>query len=343
MKHLLVINPHCFKRPGSLDKIIAEINNSFSVICQKNTDDYKIHISRYSRDAIPAVHRYISAFPKDEVVRVYAVGGDGTLFDCLNGMVDFPNAELTSVPYGNNNDFILAFGENKNGEISKRFRDFKELSASPSRPVDIINCGSNYAMLEVNIGIIGQTLIYKNDIFSKIPEKILRKNISFAYKLCALLVFFKKAIFKQRYTIFLDGEDLSGTYYHIKAANNACNAGSFTPNPCAMPDNGSFEVVLGSTTSRLKIFGSIRNYNKGRSGKPKFYTLRRGKKLEVKSDELMSVMIDDEAFYTDNIQLELIPGGIKFFAPEGLDFVDYSHFDYKGLEKIKENGKNENV
>ena len=330
VKHFFVINPHCFKRQGSLDKIKIEIEETFSALCKNNIDDYKIYVSRYSRDAIPAVHRYISACPKEETVRVYAVGGDGTLFDCLNGMVDFPNAELTSVPYGNNNDFILAFGENKNGRITSLFRDLRALAFAPSRPVDIINCGSNYAMLEVNIGIIGQTLIFKNDVFAKIPEKILRKNISFAYSFCAFLALFKKELIKQHYTIFLDGEDLSGNYYHVKAANNACNAGSFTPNPCAMPDNGSFELVLGRTTSMFNVLRSIRDYNNGHSVKYKFYTLKRGKKLEIKSEEMMRVMIDDEAFFTDNIQLELIPGGLKFFAPEGLNFVDYSHKAYRG-------------
>ena len=323
MKHFLVINPHSFKTQESLDRIIKKINNSFMGL------SYEIYISRYSRDAIPAVHRYVSSCPMDEIVRIYAVGGDGILFDCLNGMVDLPNAELTSVPYGTNNAFIHAFGKktdlgNKEN-IIELFRDFKALAASPSRRVDIINCGSNYAMLEVNIGLIGQMLINKEKIFSKIPERLLRNNVGLTYTLCATVALFNTANLNQHYSVFLDGENISGNYYHIKAANLACNAGSFVPNPCARPDSGSFELVLGRTVSRAKIIGSMGDYNKGRSDKHDFFVLKRGQLLEVKSDRIMSVMIDDEAFYTDQIKLELIPGGIKFFAPEDLDFVDYSY------------------
>ena len=324
MKHFLVINPHSIRNQETLEHVIADIEKAFST-----ETEHKIYLSRYPRDAIAAVHRYVSDCPNDEIVRVYAVGGDGILFDCLNGMVDFPNAELTSVPYGTNNDFIMAFGDNSDGNITRRFRDLKALSVAPSRPIDIISCGSNFAMLEVNIGLIGQTLIYKNTVFRKIPDKILRKNAGIAYTFCALLALFNKVILNQYYTIFLDGEDLSGNYYHIKLANSACNAGSYIPNPYARPNNGSFELVLGRTTTKGKIIRSMEDYNKGHSEKHDFLILKRGRKLEVKSDIIMSVMIDDEAYYTDKITLELIPGGIKFFAPADLDIVDYSYRAYK--------------
>ena len=323
MKHFLVINPLSFRSQEGLNKIISEINNTFSAM------QFKIHISRFSRDAIAAVHRYISGCPDDEIVRIYAIGGDGILFDCLNGMQDFSNAELTSVPYGTNNDFILAFGENVNGSMTKRFRDLKTLSSSPSRPVDIINCGSNYAMLEVNIGIIGQMLINKEKIFSKIPEKILRKNVGLTYSLAAALALFNREVLNQHYTILMDGEDLSGSYYHIKLANCACNAGSFTPNPYARPDSGYMEVTLASTTSKMKIIRTMGDYNKGHSEKHNFFIHKRCRKLEVKSDRAMSVMIDDESFFIEDIKLELKPAAIKFFAPKDLDIVDYSYKAYK--------------
>ena len=319
MKHFLVINPHSFYSQEILNNLIGDIKKAFS------DKHYDIHISRYSRDAILAVHRYVSSCSMDEIVRVYAVGGDGILFDCLNAIVDLPNAELSSVPYGTNNDFILAFGEN----VRENFRDFKALAAAPSRPVDIINCGSNYAMLGVNIGLMGQMHINKRKIFSMFPEKIPRNNIGLAFSLAASLALFNKDVLNQQYSVFLDGEDLSGTYYHIRAANTACTGGSFTPNPYARPDNGSFELTLGSAGSKAKIITTMGDYNKGHSEKHDLFTLKRGRKLEVKSDKVMSVTIDGEAFYTDNITMELIPGGIKFFAPGELDFVDYSYKAYK--------------
>lgn len=321
MKHLFVINPHSFRRrPDTLKQVLSEIENSFS---NKGKTDYKIHISRYSRDAISVIHCYIKK-AGNETVRVYAVGGDGILFDCLNGMVNFPNAELTSVPYGNANDFIRSFGVN----VTDKFRDIKNLSVGRSHPVDIINCGSNYAMNELNIGIIGQTIINANKIFPYLPAKWLRKHIGLAYSICALKALFNTELIQQQYTVFVDGEELNGNYCNIHLANTAVNGGTLIPSPYAMPNSGSFEVLFANTSSLIRIATAIGEYNKGNFEKYDFFVHRKCRKLEVKSDTFLRVEMDGEGFIARELQLEIIPGGIKFFAPEGLDFMDYSHMAY---------------
>jgi hypothetical protein len=73
--------------------------------------DCSIHVSRYLRDAIGVISKYRSGVPEGAVVRVYAVGGDGILFDCLNGIVGLRGVELGALPYGNTCDFPRAFGE----------------------------------------------------------------------------------------------------------------------------------------------------------------------------------------------------------------------------------------
>jgi diacylglycerol kinase family enzyme len=300
-----------------LDQIQQDIENSFS---DKPKEDYSIYISRYPRDAIAVVHHYISNFPKDEIVRIYAVGGDGILFDCLNGMVDFPNAELTSVPYGNANDFILFFGVN----VYNRFHDIKGLSDAPSRLVDIINWGANYSMVKTEIGFTGHSVILASKLFKRIPVKLLRKNIGFAYTFCALLAMFNDDIMKQHYTIFADGEDISGNYCHIQIANSACMVGTMVPIPYAKPDTGFLHVLLANTTSKKEVIKSISDYSKGHFEKHKFFIYKKCRKLEIKSSSIMSIEVDGEGFHALELKLEIIPGGIKIFAPADLDYMDYS-------------------
>jgi YegS/Rv2252/BmrU family lipid kinase len=329
MKHFLVINPRSFRTPESLKKIIEDIDNSFST---EGIIDYKTHISRYSRDAIGAVHRYITNCSDDEIVRVYAIGGDGILFDCLNGIVGFPNAELTSVPYGNDNDFLRAFGEN----VHHRFRDIKALINAPSRSVDIFNCGSNYSMIETQIGFVGETVILTSKLFNRIPEKILRKNVNLAYMLCAIKSMFNDRVMKQHYTLFLDGEDYSGNYCHFHIANTACTGGTMVVSPYAKPDSGFLEVIIASTTRKIDMMRTISDYTIGHYEKHDIYFVKRCKKIEVKSDDVISVEIDGEGFHAKELTLEIIPGGIKFFAPEDLKFEDYSYRAYKsGTKKGK--------
>ena len=330
MKHFLVINPHSFRSQEGLRQIIADIKTSFNA---GNGMDYHIYISRYPRDAIPAVHRFISNNPDTEIVRVYAVGGDGILFDCLNGMVDFPNAELTSVPYGNDNDYIRAFGEN----VYDRFRDFKKLAESTSRPVDIIHCGSNYAMLETHIGFVGQSVIIASDVFKRIPEKLLRKNVSIVYLFCILKALFNDKIIRQHYEIRIDGEDFTGSYCNIHIACSACTGGSMILSPYAKVNNGLLEVIFINTSRKWDIIKTMGDYTKGHFEKHDLFIHKRCRKIEVKSNAIMSVQMDGEAFHANELTLEIIPGGIKFFAPDDLEIVDYSNMAYKSASKKSEN------
>ena len=325
MKHFLVINPHSFRSNDGLKKILAEIDSCFS------GEDNKIYISRYPRDAIAAVHRYISNCPDDEIVRIYAIGGDGILFDCLNGMVDFPNAELTNIPYGNDNDFIRAFGE----QNSDNFRDLKKLLSSPSRPIDIIDCGSNYALIETHIGFVGHAVILSSELFQRIPEKLLRNNVSLVYLFCVIKTLFNKNIMQQHYNIYVDGEDLSGSYSNIHIANSACTGGTMILSPYAKADNGTLEVVLINTKRKRDILRLMDDYTKGHFEKHETFIHRQCKKIEIKSNTVMSVQADGEAFHARELKLEIIPGGINFFAPQDLDFIDYSYRAYKKSTRSK--------
>ena len=325
MRHFFVINPHSFKaNKDDMVRILTEIENCFS---GEHHGEYNVHISRYPRDAVAVVHRFISSCPKDETVRVYAVGGDGILFECLNGMVDFSNAELSSIPYGNANDFPRAFGDNK--DVIERFRNIKALTTAPAHPMDIIDCGSNYAFNEVNIGMIGHTIIQANSLFPILPKKWLRRNIGLAYTLAGLRALLNRDLLKQKYTITIDGDDISGNYCNIHIANSSFNGGTLCPSPYAMPNDGLLNGIFTSSTTLFNIMLSINDYNKGLFEKYNFFKHKTFKTMEISSDEVLHAEMDGEGFYAKDFTIKIIPGGIKVFAPEGLDFVDFSHMAYK--------------
>ena len=322
MRHIFVINPHSFRAFNNLPDVIREIEDCFS---GEKGDSYKIHISRYPRDAIAVVSEFISDGTKDETVRVYAVGGDGILFECLNGMVDFPHAELSCIPYGSANDFIRAFGEG----LFDRFRDIKGMTTAPSRPMDIIHCGSNYALTQLNIGLIGQTIIYAHEMFPYFPAKWLKKNVGLAYSICGFRGLFNKAVIRQRYTISMDGKDVSGQYSNIHIANIACNGGSLSPSPYAKPDDGILQALMVNNDNMARIAITIGEFNKGHFERYDFIHHRGFKTMEITSDELLYVEMDGEGFYARELKVAVIPGGVKVFAPEELDFADHSYKAYK--------------
>jgi diacylglycerol kinase family enzyme len=265
---------------------------------------------------------------KNKLVRIYAVGGDGILFDCLNGMVHCKKAELTNIPYGNDNDFIRVFGEN----VKEQFRDIRNLIHSPSHEIDILHCGTNYALIETFIGVAAHALLLAKAMFTKIPEKLPRNNVDKAYLISMIRALFNKKVMQQTYHIKMDGEDFSGKYAHIHIANCACNGATFVPSPYVKPNNGFMDVLLTNTTKKLDIIRAMPDHNKGHFEKQDIFIYKRCNTLEINSPNVMRVAYDGEAFHAKELKISVIPKAIKFFAPEGLEIVDYSHLGYSSGE-----------
>ena len=323
MKHLFVVNPHSFPNPSALDQLVGELKGCFS---GERAEKFEIHIARYPRDGLAVVYRYLRNIPPGEGARIYAVGGEGILFDCLNGMVDFPNAELTNVPYGSANDFVRAFGK----DAARAFRNIPGLISGPSRPLDVIHYGANYALNEANVGLIGQTIIHANALLRGAHSKWFRPHASKVYLFSGIRALFNPEVIRQPYEILADGEDLSGNYTNIHICNGPCNGGSMIPSPYASPEDGLMDVILGDTSGWPQTASVLNDYTAGKFEKyPNIFGYRRCRAIEIKSKMPLHVELDGEGFYAQEIKMELIPGKIRFFTPIGMDFADYSDRGYK--------------
>lgn len=317
-RHLFVINPKSFVTLKDLKNFLLSIEKCFSV---GHRADYKVYISRYPRDAYSAVRRYLTETPKDETARIYAVGGDGILFDCLNGLAQFPNAELAPIPYGNANDFVLSYG----ADNKQLFRDIKLMSKSPSQLVDAILCGQQYALCGCSIGIEARAV----QVFSKLIERInfgrARYLVPHLYKLGAIKSLFDGSQSDMNYKLTIDGQDYSGDYTLINIGNIALNGGGNTPNPLAIPNDGILNVITCHSTSVIRALRMLPAYTSGKYTEfPDNIYHNRFMELHCKSENLMSVILDGETFYTHELDLKLLPKAIKVVSPGGIGFADYS-------------------
>jgi diacylglycerol kinase family enzyme len=323
MRHFFVINPRSFKNRSELDALLSEIKACFA-----DEQEYVIYHSEYPRAAVTAIHNYIVAVPPGEAVRVYAVGGDGILFDCLNGMADFPNAELTAIPYGSSNDTIRGFfGEN----AKERFREIKSLTHATTRPVDILRCGANYAINEVGIGIPGETVMYANSMFRGKRGKLWSKLPGFVYFVAVIRALFTSEMMWQSYKIYMDGEEsCSGKYNNIRVGNGPCNGGTQLPDPHAKPDDGLLGGMFSYATNPFAMFIYFLDYYKGHYAKRNVFFRKQFKKITLQSDVPIRAQMDGDPFTSKELEIEILPGHIKFAAPEDMPFADYAHRAYKG-------------
>ncbi|MBQ2911916.1 MAG: acylglycerol kinase family protein, partial [Clostridia bacterium] len=110
MKHIFIVNPAA----GGQDNT-RKINEAVKKLASEKGFEYKIYISEHPKHSEEIVRKVMSEY-KDETVRFYACGGDGTLNEVAQGVVDYDNVQLTNLPYGTGNDFIRIFKED--GEFS---------------------------------------------------------------------------------------------------------------------------------------------------------------------------------------------------------------------------------
>ena len=93
--HHLIVNPTAGKK--KMHQLVERIKSVFD----KGKLDYDIHYTTHVRDAEEVSRELTSKGEKDIVV----VGGDGTLHETLNGLVDPTDCRLGLIPAGTGNDF----------------------------------------------------------------------------------------------------------------------------------------------------------------------------------------------------------------------------------------------
>jgi YegS/Rv2252/BmrU family lipid kinase len=312
MRHIFIINPCSFRTQAALDAVIFEIGQCFK---NRNETDYFIHISRFPRDAVGKIHELAA---KDEKVRVYAIGGDGILFDCINGIAVFPSAELVPVPYGKTNDYVRAFGEGKN----ELFRNINGLvNEEITIPTDLMYYGNNYAINDCTIGIESTAIIRMYTLKKKYRKYIDKYPFvySFLFFASGFISLFDQKLLYQHYDIMIDGEDYSGHYSTINIANGPCYGGNMCAAPTAVPDDGYLDVQLYKSQGTLALTRSIQSYLYGK--RPlKNIVFKRAKKISIRSGKSLLIQLDGEILIDTNITLEVVPKAIKMVAPEGIRY-----------------------
>jgi diacylglycerol kinase family enzyme len=301
-----------------MEKLIAEIEHFFSAKC---TDKHFIHISRFPRDAINVIRRHIRNAAEGARVRVYAIGGDGIMFDCLNGIVGLPNTELAVMPYGIGNDFVRSFGK----ENYQWFRSIEKQATANSIPTDVINCGNNCALNFCAVGLEGAAVLNTlplKGFFQNLRVVFRGKEVdTLLYCLGGIRASLDRELKKQTYEIVADGLNLSGCYNIINIANGPYYAVGRTAVPYAVPDDGLLDMLLAKEGGFAKKMAIMPHYLSGGYHKfPNLFSYTRVKKVSIRSNSPLLVNLDGEAFFDSEVTVEIMPKAVNIVAVNGLGY-----------------------
>jgi len=316
MKHVFVFDPKSFRnQQWKMENILDDIGQFFRA---QEKPDFSIQITHHRRDAIVIIQKEVETAKEDDTVRVYAIGGNEILYDCLNGVAELPNTELAAVPYGETSYFLRNFGEGKDA----LFRDIPSLvRQGEGIPTDIINWGVNYALNSCHIGlntaIAGRLREYKTEL-NKGSFFLFSKIASF---MSNILTVFDKKIAAQQYKITIDDKDYSGSYSLIHVANGPYFEGRATGLSTAMPDDGLLDVALVKSAGPLKTMWSLGRYSRGKVSS-NCVTVR-AKRIKIQSDRQMWIQVDNEFIQDTDISIRVVPNAVQMVTTENLSYQKF--------------------
>jgi len=323
VKHLFIINPKSFWKKTKQNQIVVRIHEFFREVANA---EYEIFVSRFPRDAVGFIPSFAKTLPETTTLRVYAVGGDGILFDCLNGVIGLKNAELAAIPYGFTNNFIQGFSKNERIQ----FRILRRQYDAPVIPMDVMRCGKYYGLNYCVTGIEAEAIYYAKDMQVEMDKGhslnqwFGRRLYKQFYYMGALAAFSDKKLLQQHYEVEVDGERYTGAYQGFGIFNSPYYGGNLHPVNNAMPNDGILDMLTIRNWGFIRTMTAFPLYTLGHYKMfPRNFALKKGKKISIRSDEPLQLSIDGEVFFESELDVEIVPAAIKF--------VDASGHGYKGV------------
>lgn len=302
MKHLFIVNPAA-RQGGRTTFVTTLIHQTM----ERRQEDYEIYITKAPMDAAEKIGREAAS---GDDLRVYACGGDGTINECAAACAQRPNVAMACFPCGTGNDFVKTFGPEQ-----EKFKNFAALVDGEVSPLDIIRVNDRYALNITSVGLDSRVGVGVHE-FDRIPVIGKGKN---AYIVSALVNFCRKVT--DDLTVTLNGQTFQGEMTAVCVCNGTWYGGSFNPVPEARPDDGILDVLIVRGMKRAQLPLMFLKYGAGRYREmDRYITHVQTDSLRIQCAEPFLVNLDGEGYVTDDAEMKLIPGGLRFLHPADMDY-----------------------
>lgn len=261
--------------------------------------DAEMQLTRAPRHAIELIVAAVKAGAREVLV----AGGDGTIFEAMNGMhrAGDPEVRLGIIPIGTGNDFVKMLALTDWRVACAR------IAAGAARKVDIGRCGEWCFANGVGIGFDAQVAHLANQIGWLTGTPV------YALALVKALVLHHRT---PAVTIEHEGGTLARRITLIAIANGRCYGGAFVVAPHAALDDGLLELVVADAMPRHKVLGLVPLVLKGEHLTHPAVSHHRVRRVTVRSEEPLVVHADGEILALDarSVEVEILPGAVSVYA-----------------------------
>lgn len=229
---------------------------------------------------------------------IVAVGGDGTVMEVVQGVMDHDTRpRLGIIPIGNGNDFARMLRLSRDpAEATRR------LWQEPERAIDVATCNGRFFL---NVGGAGLDTVVAGVMSGSAPGALRNPAGYLLYGIRELMRFRNP-----EFRITLDDETVVSHSLLIAVANGRYFAGGMKVCPDASPVDGWFDVCVAGDLGKLETLTLIPRIYLGRHlGHPKV-TIRRARRVEISAPAGEAIQLDGEVVERVPAVFEMVPNGI---------------------------------
>lgn len=297
IKHLFIVNPVAgngiaIKMTGTIHKLFKELKLKYQDI------SYEIVYTKEEGHATQIAKKY-SAMGD---YRIYAVGGDGTLNEVLNGMMG-SGSSLGCIPGGSGNDFIKSLVE-----TFDRRRILMNTVLGQVEEIDVPSVDGRYF---INIASMGFDASVVNNVEKWKNIKYLPNKFAYLASVLDTAKDFQNLSLK----IVVDGKEIVTEAFMVAIANAKYYGGGIKIAPEADYKDGLLDVLLVRDINRAKIMKFLPKAIPGKHMGLEEVTLLRGKQIDLYSDEPVFVNIDGELEARREAHFVMGEKKVKFIVP----------------------------
>lgn len=278
MKHIFIVNP--ISGNGNYQGVIEWVHQYFEM----SRDDYEVHLTEYPGHAKEIASNYNS-----ECI-LYAVGGDGTANEVLNGM-NF-ESQLAIIPSGTGNDFFRNISKEKSLE-----KILESTIHGSVKKIDLGYTSGRYFMNCLNLGIDARVNLRVNQA----RQGIVPRKLSYIYY--ALREVVQK--YAQPITVEYEGNVVKTNALLASFMNGKWYGGGFMSGPLADLSDGYLEMSIVEDMPLWKIFMVLPKYFLGKHLDLPVVNYKRVQHVKVSSDEKIVMGVDGEVFEEYSLEIEV--------------------------------------
>ena len=270
---------------------------------KKSGLDYQLKTTAYPEHAIELAREAVEAGNTP----IIAVGGDGTLSEVVNGMMQAtqenqgPIGPIGFIPFGTANDLTNMLGLPEDLDALCTI-----ITEGHTTTIDLGQVNGRFFNNNSAVGL--------EPVISIESIRLTRLRGVFRYLVAALIGIFKKPTWDCE--IEWDGQKYSGSLTLVSVGNSKRTGGVFYMTPNASLSDGFLDFVYAPAMKRRRLFQLLPKTQTGEHIHEPEVQEHRTKKLTIRTDTPTPIQADGEVFEmgTTEIHYEVMPAALKVFT-----------------------------